>query len=229
MVALPPSEQKDRKNVLALRQKAHKIITSLPTTTTIIYTDGGCLSSPGASGAGALLILPPNDLGQNKVSAAAVPIADGTNNLAELVATELGLDLLSSSCPRDEVVNVAIVSDSKYTIDQLGKHPTQGHRRYGLLITRIRAKLHELDQAGVGLSLIWTPGHAGVPGNECADILATEAAHWSVRNPAQCWRHPDPIHRNIMYFDEHHCQYLKHFKSYLAKLDYWQQRDYFPP
>jgi ribonuclease HI len=186
--------------------------------------------SPGASGAGAIAVLPGSDHALPKVAAAMVPMVDGTNNLAELLGLELGLTLICKNWPVTNMKLIAIVTDSKYTIDKLSNHPKKEYTKYGPIIGRIRGKLHKLTSYyKVKVKLIWAGGHVGVPGNECADILATDAQAIANRLASRCWHYPNKIANHTVYYDEVHCEALPRFSNFIAKLENWQQRDYLPP
>lgn len=70
-----------------------------------LWADGSCLSNPGKSGAGIVLVY-----GTVKKEYA-IPLGDSTNNRAELSAIIEGLKLLKEAC------EVHLFSDSQVTID----------------------------------------------------------------------------------------------------------------
>lgn len=121
-----------------------------------VYTDGACTGNPGPAGLGVVVVVDKD--GHEELSEF---LGAGTNNIAELTAIERALDLTV-----DNTQPVRIHTDSKYAIGVL----TQGWKAKANreLIAGILAKL----QVRRGISLVYVPGHAGVPLNERADELA---------------------------------------------------------
>ncbi len=133
----------------------------------IIYTDGAALGNPGPGGYGAVLIY-----GTNKAE-----ISCGfkltTNNRMELLAVIMALQKLKRPC------QVTVYSDSKYVCDAINKNWLHGWVRRGW------TKVKNIDLWKALIPLLkthqvkfeWVKGHAGNPGNERCDYLATQAAH----------------------------------------------------
>lgn len=89
----------------------------------------------------------------------------GTNNIAELVAIERGLELAEAEGER----RVRVYTDSGYAIGVLSKGWKAKANQE--LIARLRRRL-----AGVPrLEFVKVAGHAGVPENERCDALARQA------------------------------------------------------
>ena len=136
-------------------------LASLPEGTAVAYTDGGCKGNPGPSGSGVRLELPGGRVGEMSRS-----LGRGTNNIAELTAIDMALDLLDEAgWPPDGPV--LVLSDSSYARGVL----TQGWKAKANveLIMGLRQRL----KARPGARLEWVAGHAGITGNERADALAT--------------------------------------------------------
>lgn len=145
----------------AAAEAAAELVASLPAGTAIAYTDGGCKGNPGPAGSGAYLVLPDGREAQGARS-----LGVGTNNIAELTAVEIALDMLDEAGVPAEAP-VALLTDSQYGFGVLAKGWKAKANRE--LILALRERL-----AGrPGVALHWVAGHAGVPGNERADALAT--------------------------------------------------------
>ncbi|XP_046684662.1 uncharacterized protein LOC124370421 [Homalodisca vitripennis] len=84
---------------------------------------------------------------------------------AELTAILKSLNIV---CPRTNTV--VVCSDSLSGLlaikDMYSKH---------VLVRKIRYALSEMMSQGTAITLLWVPGHTGIPGNEIADRAAKEA------------------------------------------------------
>ena len=139
---------------------ANTLIASLDEQTAVVFTDGGCRGNPGPAGSGVSLRLP-----DGRRAEAALSLGRGTNNIAELNAVGVALDLLDEAELAADAA-VALLTDSKYVIGVLA----QGWKAKANaeLIGGLRTRLAERP----GLKLHWVAGHVGVGGNESADALA---------------------------------------------------------
>jgi len=138
-----------------------KRLAALAPGTAVAYTDGGCRKNPGPAGSGVRL-----ELADGRVAEASRSLGRGTNNIAELTAIGMALELLDEAeVPAD--APVMLLSDSSYARGVL----TQGWKakKNTELILELRAALKKRP----GVELQWVAGHAGIPGNERADALAT--------------------------------------------------------
>jgi cyclic pyranopterin phosphate synthase len=122
-----------------------------------IYTDGACLGNPGPGGWGAVII---EDGIKRTLSGAD---ESTTNNRMEMLAVIQGL----ASVPESEPVTV--FSDSQYVVNTM----TRGWKRKANLDLWDRL---DAEVAAHRVEWRWVRGHAGDPGNEEADSLATAAA-----------------------------------------------------
>jgi ribonuclease HI len=138
-------------------------IAALPPGTHLAFTDGACKGNPGPAGAAAVL-----RLADGRHAERAVSLGRATNNVGELTAVGLALDLLEEAGV-DTEEPVALFSDSEYAAGVLVKGWKA--RANAELIARLKGRLRSWPR----LQVQWTPGHAGVPENERADRLATEA------------------------------------------------------
>ncbi len=135
-----------------------------------IYTDGGAIGNPGPGGYGAVL-----QYGRHRRK-----LSGGyrltTNNRMELMACIKALEALRESS------SAVIYSDSTYVVNGLTEGWAERWRRHGWKRANgqaaenvdLWARLLELvDRHDVEFR--WVKGHAGRPGNERADQLASEA------------------------------------------------------
>jgi len=148
----------------------------------IIFTDGASKGNPGPGGWGAIV-------GDGR-SVTELGGADPrtTNNRMEMEAAIRGIGLaLDAAAP------IAIYTDSTYLIQGITKW-INGWRRKGwktsqggeVLNRDLWQRLDELVR-GSGAKIEWhyVPGHSGVPGNERADVIASELA---LGNPVDLYR-----------------------------------------
>ncbi|MCB9668870.1 MAG: ribonuclease HI [Alphaproteobacteria bacterium] len=152
------------------KQDALAKLAALPEGTHRAYTDGGCSGNPGPAGSGVRL-----ELADGRVAEVARSLGRGTNNIAELTAVAIALDLLDEAgVPGDAAV--AVFSDSDYVNGVL----TKGWKakKNTELILELQARL----KSRPGVELVWVAGHAGIPGNERADALATEGVRGRSRS-----------------------------------------------
>ena len=126
----------------------------------VAYADGACRGNPGPAGAGALVLLPDGRQGE-----ASLALGHATNNIGELSAIGLVLDLLTEPGV-DTTTEWTLYTDSKYTMGVLTKNWKAKANQE--LIAGLKGRLREWT----GVTMEWVPGHAGVWGNERADALA---------------------------------------------------------
>jgi len=144
----------------AAKVSALDYIRSLPEGTVKAFTDGACKGNPGPCGAGAVAVLP-----DGKTLEASRALGKGTNNIGELTAIGLALDLFEQAeVPTD--ARVVLFTDSKYSLGVL----TQGWKAKAnkALITGLKRRLSGWSN----LEIRWVAGHVGIPENERADELA---------------------------------------------------------
>ncbi|MCA9552027.1 MAG: reverse transcriptase-like protein [Myxococcales bacterium] len=126
----------------------------------LCFTDGACKGNPGPAGSGAVVEPPEGPVRERSLS-----LGRATNNIAELTAIEMALDLLDElSVP--PAAAVAIFTDSKYSDGVLAKGWKA--KANTELVERVKTRL----KARRGTRLHWIAGHVGVDGNERADALA---------------------------------------------------------
>ncbi len=135
-----------------------------------IFTDGACKGNPGPGGWGVLL----RANGTEKELSGGE--ADTTNNRMEMMAAIQALNALKKPC------QVTLWTDSVYVRDGItkwihgwirngwrtaSKQPVKNAELWQMLVDA--SKRHRIDWK-------WVKGHAGDPGNERADQLASDAA-----------------------------------------------------
>jgi ribonuclease HI len=137
----------------------------------VIYTDGGAIDNPGPGGYGVVLRFGEH---QKELSGG---YRMTTNNRMELMACIAALEALKRRC------SAVLYSDSRYVVDGITKGWAERWRRHHWQ----RANGEPAENADLWSRLLtlheqhdvtfrWVKGHAGRPGNERADQLASEAA-----------------------------------------------------
>lgn len=123
-----------------------------------IWTDGACSGNPGPAGLGVHV----RDGGQVRELSEYLGVA--TNNIAELMAIQRGLEMMA-----DPHAAIAVMTDSEYSLGLLTKNwkPKKNQE----LVADLRAVAARFTR----LTFVKVAGHAGIPGNERADELARRA------------------------------------------------------
>lgn len=139
---------------------ARELIGSMPETTILAFTDGSCRGNPGPAGSGAWV-----RMADGRVAEISKSLGHATNNVGELTAIGLVLDLLESEGIAADAP-VALFTDSQYANGVLckGWKIKANAEIIKPLKTRVLAR--------TGLTVYWIAGHVGVDGNERADALA---------------------------------------------------------
>ncbi|MCB9681288.1 MAG: reverse transcriptase-like protein [Alphaproteobacteria bacterium] len=146
----------------AAAQAASTLLAGLSADTAVAFTDGSCKGNPGPAGSGVSLRLP-----DGRRADAARALGTATNNVAELTAVGIALDLLDEAGVAPDAP-VALLTDSSYGHGVLCKGWKA--KANTELITGLRARLKRRP----GLTVYWVAGHAGIDGNEAADALAND-------------------------------------------------------
>jgi ribonuclease HI len=140
-------------------EAARKLIASLEGSV-LAFTDGSCRGNPGPAGSGVALRFP-----DGRRLEASRSLGRATNNIAELTAIQLALELLDrAKVGRGE--EIALFTDSAYAHGVLVKGWKAKANQE--LIEDIRDRLERYRN----LELHWIAGHVGTEGNERADELA---------------------------------------------------------
>jgi ribonuclease HI len=153
----------------AAKESAAKLLSSFRPDAAVCFTDGSCKGNPGPAGAGAVVKLP-----DGQVLERSMALGIATNNVGELAAVGLALDLLDA-VDFPFATKIEICTDSKYT--------------FGLLELGWKAKTNTELVAGLrerisdrNVQLHWVAGHVGIDENERADVLASEGMELSLLN-----------------------------------------------
>ncbi|MCK4763146.1 MAG: ribonuclease HI [Candidatus Aminicenantes bacterium] len=166
-----PSSAKRKKTQPKKPQRKIAAAQELKAGKVIVYTDGGCIDNPGPGGYGVVLL---QGKDRQELSGG---FRRTTNNRMELTACIEGLKTLK------ETSTVVLFSDSKYVVNGIEKGWAKRWRRNGWKRS-IKAAAENADLWSQLLELCekhqvefsWVKGHAGNPGNERCDELATLAS-----------------------------------------------------
>ena len=129
--------------------------------TIVIYTDGACSGNPGPAGVGVFMQRPATTLEISEY------IGSGTNKIAELTAILRALEQIKED---EQEQRIHLYTDSGWSLGVLiGGWKAKTNLE---LIGSIQTQMERMPN----LELLKIKGHAGHPGNEEADSLATRAA-----------------------------------------------------
>lgn len=152
-----PRKETDKKSSGALRKK--KAPPGASGRMVEVWTDGASLGNPGDAGAGIVMLYGGRRLEVSRY------LGEGTNNIAELAAIRIALELMKSKSRP-----VRIHTDSSYAIGVLSKGWKA--KKNPELVGEIKSLLADFVQ----VEFVKVEGHAGLPENERADKLAGMAA-----------------------------------------------------
>lgn len=186
-----PSRRRDEVSVDVFKRR----LDALPSRDLIVYSDGS-KQLDGNSGAGAVLFQHGTILKESKVHLGShVEVYD-----AEIVGALMGLKLSLESPASLFAESCHVVLDNQEASRRLsGRTPSRSSQREILEFHKLaRSWPHRSRLPGVPpgrITVMWSPGHVGIAGNERADTLAKEACSPSSRhhslNPslagAQAW------------------------------------------
>jgi ribonuclease HI len=137
----------------------------------IIYTDGGCRGNPGPGGWGFLIFNPASGNALKRCGGE----RETTNNRMEMGAAIEALRAL-----KKDGLRIKLHTDSQYLIKSMTEW-IAGWKARGWKKKEGELKnvdlLQELDRLNQRhrITWQWVKGHAGDPGNECADALTNRA------------------------------------------------------
>ena len=142
----------------------------------IIYSDGSSRGNPGPGGYGTRIEYTAPD-GQLHVREFSEGFKETTNNKMELMGVIIGLEALTKPC------KVTIFTDSQYVckafndnwIDGWIKNNWKNSQKKPVKNKELWERLLKAMEPH-DITFNWVKGHAGNPGNERCDELATQAA-----------------------------------------------------
>ena len=144
----------------------------------VAYTDGAAQGNPGPAGAGAIVTYPHWGAAASRhTEELSVGLGTSTNNYGELWAIGMVLtDVARKARDGYELpAQGVILTDSSYVCGCL----VDGWNAKGPNAPLVQALLALLRDSPIHWTIVWIPGHAGVPGNEAADGAATRGARTS--------------------------------------------------
>lgn len=142
-----------------------------------IYTDGSARGNPDGPGGYGTILEYIDTKGQVHKREYSAGYKKTTNNRMELMAAIVGLEALIKPC------DVELYSDSQYLVKAFNDHWINGWLRNNWKNSK-KEPVKNIDlwkrllkaKEPHNVTFIWVKGHAGHPGNERCDQLATEAA-----------------------------------------------------
>ena len=154
------------------RQVAERAMAALPAPDCTIWSEGSAAGGTTNGGGGAVVIL---DHEERTIECLAVAGASCSSTRAELVAVRTALKAVAGLPPPSaaNIQEIRLCTDSKACLQTLQRGPTAQPEA---LAADIWATLNSLTDKGKNITLQWVPGHAGIQGNEDADMLANRAA-----------------------------------------------------
>jgi ribonuclease HI len=163
------ANQRTAAQAAAAKADAHARIAAVAPSAAKCFTDGACKGNPGPAGAGVVVVLP-----DGRRAEASRALGRATNNIAELTAVGMALELLDA-VGFSALDPVVLYTDSSYAKGVL----VQGWKAKANveLITDLRDRLRRRPTVRIE----WVAGHVGLADNERADALANEGVAGTTR------------------------------------------------
>jgi ribonuclease HI len=153
------------------RERAERAIQQVPADAAIVFTDGsGPANSEDHAGAGVIVLMPRHRSSESgKCLKANMAFEEGTNNIGEMWAVGMGLQLIAYDVKRTGVPlkgGIYIFSDSALTVDIIAHRAVP--KRNVQLCHAVRREANSINRHNP-ININWIAGHVGVEGNELAD------------------------------------------------------------
>ena len=156
-------------NITVRLQSASNRLSSLPLSDIQVWTDGSALPLFGPGGAGVYVTCSKCNTSYS-LSFSTGPIA--SSFIAETFALKQGLDWCTSHFMTCKFQSVLFLTDSQSTLSILSSAPSYLLPESLWNVWSLASSLSN----NTTLSFQWVPSHAGLPGNENADLLAKTGA-----------------------------------------------------
>ena len=156
-------------NSIARLQTASSRLSSLPPSDIQVWTDSSVPSIFGPGGAGVYVTCSKCNT-SSSLSSSTGPIA--SSFIAETFALKQGLDWCTSHLMTCKFQSVLFLTDSQSALSILSSAPSYLLPESFWNVWSLASSLSN----NTTLSFQWVPGHAGLPGNENADLLAKAGA-----------------------------------------------------
>lgn len=156
-----------------VRRRAAELMKTFQPQDIICFTDGSCEGNPGLCGSGAIVRFG----NKNIIKESYRGLGEGTNNIAELYAIHLALDIITQNETHlEENSKIRIMTDSKYTVGSLTLNWKPKKNKQ--LIKWIKKKLSDRCRTHA-VHIYWVGAHSGISENERADALANKGTRES--------------------------------------------------
>jgi len=166
------------------QEVAGELLKTFTPDTVVCFTDGACRGNPGPAGAGACVEFPGASSVDLPITVAKhLALGYATNNIAELTAINLALDIIDDERRKGTWKGkgpIEILTDSKYSrgVLTLRWQATKNQE----LIWKIKQRLERLERdQSLKIRIHWVAGHADIPGNTKADKLASLGVEESLK------------------------------------------------
>jgi ribonuclease HI len=181
--SLGNSKTRTHEQKLRAQQITHTTITNFRTRGAIIIATDGSSYTDGATGAGALVSLPPRRHQRGRETELIAAIGSGTNNVGELWAIAMAVQYVLREHAREPFepnTPILILTDSRLSCDIVRYAAAPRNPDIKSLAWATRAITNRLNDA-LATRTDWVAGHAGIDVNEVADRLANMGATRSRR------------------------------------------------